>query len=144
MPKIEASVVIDRPVADVYAYVQDASNATLFTHDLVVWEPLTEQRSGVGARIRAGAKVGPATQESTVEIVRDDKDAAIAWESRSGFQQDGCYLFEPAGKRTKVTFKLDLTLPGGIAGRMLGKAVEPVARQNITKTLENLKAILED
>lgn len=38
---------------------------------------------------------------------------------------------------------MQFDLPGGIAGRMLGKTIEPFAKQNVAKTLKNLKRELE-
>jgi len=136
-------VLIDRPVADVFAYVEDWTHATDYTQSLMVWEPLGEVVDGVGARFRGVMRVGPTAQESMLEIVRRELDTEIAWESRSGFGQKGEYTFEAVDGGTRVGFAMDLTLPGGLAGRMLGAVIGPFAQENTATTLANLKRILE-
>ena len=143
MPAVSASIVIDAPVTDVFGYVDDWANTTKYTHDLVGWEPVGDRTHGLGATFAARMKMGPATQSSTLEITRWEQDAVIGWEPRDGFDQRGGYTFTDLGGRTEVRLELDIRLPGGIAGRVLGKTIEPAARHNVTKTLENLKQILE-
>ncbi|HVF20525.1 MAG TPA: SRPBCC family protein [Mycobacteriales bacterium] len=143
MPRVASSIVIDRPVAEVFAYLGDWTHATEFTESLVSWRPLSDVKDAVGAQFAAAMRIGPTTQKSTVEIVRREAGAEIAWESRAGFQQRGSYRFEPAGSGTRVDFVMEVTLPGGPAGRLLGRIVEPFARDNTAKTLDNLKRILE-
>ncbi len=144
MPTVEAGIVIHRPLADVFAYVEEWSNATEFTESLVSWQPVSDVVDGVGAQFHAVMRVGPTTQESTLEIVRREQDAEIAWESLSGFEQKGGYVFAAHPDGTEVTFRMELTLPGGIAGRLLGRVIEPFAKQNTAATLGNLKRVLED
>jgi uncharacterized membrane protein len=141
MGSAKASAVIDAPPSDVFAYVDDWRNVQGFTQDLTVWEPVGDVTQGIGARFHAAMRTGPMTQESTLEITRWEKDAAIGWEPLSGLKQSGLYTFVAAEGGTQVTLQIDLQLPGGIAGRLLGKTVEPALRANVAKTLENLKQV---
>ena len=143
VPRVSSSVVIDRPVAEVFAYVEDWTHAADFTESLVRWEPMSEATAGVGARFTAAMRVGPTTQESTIEIVRRTQDEEIAWESRSGFEQKGAYRFSAVGAGTRVDFEMDVTVPGGIAGRLLVPIIDSFARANTAATLAKLKRILE-
>ena len=143
MATMKASTTIDRPLSAVFAYVDDWSNAAAFTQDLLSWEPLSEQTKGVGSRFKARMKVGPTTQETSLEITRWEQDAAIGWEPRGGLNQQGLYLFADHDGATEVTLTVELTLPGGIAGRLLGKTIEPFARLNVAATMSNLKRVLE-
>ncbi|MDQ6650050.1 MAG: SRPBCC family protein [Actinomycetota bacterium] len=144
MPTASAGVVVDAPRQAVFAYVNEWSHATEYTHDLVKWLPLTEQKAGLGARFDAAMKMGPTTQQSTLEITRWEQDAAIGWEPRDGFSQRGLYEFADGAGGTAVTLTIEFDLPGGLAGRLLGKTIEPVARQNVAKTVEKLKRAVEE
>lgn len=140
---VSASTTIAAPISDVFAYVDKWENALKFTEGLTKWEPAGEITHGLNSSFAAALKLGPTNQESVLLITKWEEDMIIAWEPQSGFQQSGAYEFEPAGAGTKVTFTLDITLPGGIAGRLLGKTVEPVAKITVSKSLSNLKSILE-
>lgn len=143
MPRVESSVLIARPVGEVFGYVEEWTHAAEFTENLLSWQPTSERTDGVGATFAATMRIGPTTQRSTLEIVRREVDAEIAWESRAGFEQQGAYTFAAEGGGTRVGFVLDVTLPGGIAGRLIGKVMESFARDNTATTLANLKRILE-
>lgn len=143
MGSVRASAVINAPVSEVFAYVDDWRNVQGFTQDLTVWEPVGKVTHGVGAVFHAAMRTGPMTQESTLEITRWEQDAAIGWEPRDGLKQTGLYTFTAAGAATEVTLAIDVQLPGGIAGRLLGKTIEPMLRINVAKTLENLKAVFD-
>ena len=143
MGSARASAVIRGPLSDVFDYVDDWRNVQGFTQDLTVWEPVGEATHGVGARFHAAMRMGPMTQESTLEITRWEKDAAIGWEPVSGLKQEGLYTFVGVEGGTEVSLQIDLHLPGGIAGRVLGKTLEPALRTNVAKTLENLKRVFE-
>ena len=144
MPRVESSVFIARPVGEVFAYVEEWSHAADFTESLLTWQPLSDRTDGVGAMFAATMRIGPTTQTSTLEIVRREEDAEIAWESRAGFEQAGAYTFAAEGAGTRVGFVMDVTLPGGLAGQVLGTLAGPFARANTAATLANLKRILED
>lgn len=143
MPTARASTTIDVPVRAAFTYVDDWTNASVFTQDLIRWEPAGDQTAGLGASFHAALKLGPTTQESTLEITSYEQDAVIGWEPRDGFPQRGTYTFAPSGDGTQVSLEISFDLPGGIAGRILGKTIEPAAKQNVTKTLANLKRELE-
>ena len=144
MARVHASITIDRPVADVFAYVDDYRNATSFTADLLSWEPITQQTDGVGARFEVAMRMGPSTQRATIEITGWRRNSLIAWDPVAGFDSGGSYTFKKRGaSRTEVTFDVWFNPPGGVAGRMLGRVIEPIARQDARKSVENLKGILE-
>jgi uncharacterized membrane protein len=143
MPKARATITIEAPVDTVFAYVNEWTNAQKFTQDLVKWEPVGDNTTGLGAQFRAAMKMGPTTQESTLEITQHEPGSRLGWEPRDGFSQRGLYTFASTGDGTEVSFEVSFDLPGGLAGRTLGKVIEPVAKQNVGKTLKNLKREVE-
>ena len=141
MGSAKATAVINAPLSDVFGYVDDWRNVQGFTQDLTGWEPVGDVTHGLGAKFHAAMRTGPMTQESTLEITRWEKDAAIGWEPRGGLKQAGGYTFVDVEGGTQVTLQIDLELPGGIAGKLLGKTIEPALRSNVSKTLENLTEV---
>ena len=143
MPRVQATTLIQAPVDQVFAYVNDYRNSTKFTSDLLRWDPVTDKTDGLGARFEAAMKMGPTTQQATLEITGWKRNALIAWDPIAGFDSGGRYTFKREGTSTRVTFEVYFNPPGGVAGRMLGKIIEPIARQDAQKSVDNLKRNIE-
>jgi hypothetical protein len=84
-------------------------------------------------------KAGPTTLTSVVDISTWLENKAIGWDSNEGFKQIGMWAFKPKGDKTQVTFDMEYEFGGGIAGRLLGRAAEPIVRGNLQRSVETLK-----
>ena len=143
MGQISIRETIEAPVATVFAYVDDHRNTTKYMKDLVKWQPTTDVTHGRGAKFAVGMKAGPTTLNSVVDINAWTENKTIAWTSLEGFKQTGRWSFKAQGDRTDVTFDMEYEFGGGIAGRMLGRAAEPIVRGNLEASVRNLKSQTE-
>jgi uncharacterized membrane protein len=84
-------------------------------------------------------KAGPTTLTSVVDITTWSENKAIGWHSNQGFRQIGMWAFRPKGDKTQVTFDMEYEFGGGIAGKLLGRAAEPIVRGNLQRSVETLK-----
>jgi uncharacterized membrane protein len=139
MGRITIDMTINAPVATVFAYVDDYRNTTKYMKDLVKWQPTGRVTHGKGARFDVGMKAGPTTLSSVVDITTWLENKAIGWDSNEGFKQIGLWAFKPKGDKTQVTFDMEYEFGGGIAGRLLGRAAEPIVRGNLQRSVETLK-----
>jgi uncharacterized membrane protein len=139
MGRITIDMTINAPVATVFAYVDDYRNTTKYMKDLVKWQPTGKVTHGKGARFDVGMKAGPTTLTSVVDITTWLENKAIGWDSNEGFKQIGMWAFKPKGDKTQVTFDMEYEFGGGIAGRLLGRAAEPIVRGNLQRSVETLK-----
>ena len=139
MGHITIDTTINAPAATVFAYVDDYRNTTKYMKDLVKWQPTGKVTHGKGAQFNVGMKAGPTTLTSVVDITTWSENAAIGWRSREGFKQIGVWAFTASGDRTKVTFDMEYEFGGGIAGKLLGRAAEPIVRGNLQRSVETLK-----
>jgi uncharacterized membrane protein len=140
MGRITIDMTINAPVATVFAYVDDYRNTTKYMKDLVKWQPTGKVTHGKGAQFDVGMKAGPTTLTSVVDITTWTENRTIAWHSNEGFKQTGKWGFAPKGeKATSVTFDMEYEFGGGIAGRLLGRAAEPIVRGNLQRSMETLK-----
>ena len=130
---------VDAPVETVFAYVDDYRNTTRYMAGLTKWRPTTDVTHGKGSKFEVAMKAGPLTLGSIVDISTWSENKAIGWQSVEGFKQKGEWSFKRAGDRTEVTFTMDYELPGGIAGRMLSRAADPVVRSNLQRSVRQLK-----
>jgi uncharacterized membrane protein len=134
---------IAAPVASVFAYVDEHTNTTKYMKDLTTWAPVGAKTHGKGAKFSVAMKAGPMTLSSVVNITTWTENRAIGWTSVEGFKQTGKWTFEAGDEGTVATFDMDYELPGGLAGRMLSRAAEPIVRGNIEQSVRNLRAQVE-
>ena len=139
MGHITIDMTINAPVATVFAYVDDYRNTTKYMKDLVKWQPTGKVTHGKGAQFDVGMKAGPTTLTSVVDITTWTENKTIGWHSHEGFKQIGIWAFAPKGNATSVTFDMEYEFGGGIAGKLLGRAAEPIVRGNLQRSVETLK-----
>ena len=139
MGHITIDMTISAPVTTVFAYVDDYRNTTKYMKDLVKWQPTGKVTHGKGAQFDVGMKAGPTTLTSVVDITTWSENKAIGWHSNKGFRQIGMWAFKPKGDKTQVTFEMEYEFGGGIAGKLLGRAAEPIVRGNLQRSVETLK-----
>jgi uncharacterized membrane protein len=143
MGRITIDMTINAPVATVFAYVDDYRNTTKYMKDLVKWQPTSKVTHGKGAQFNVGMKAGPTTLTSVVDITTWTENKTIGWHSKEGFKQVGLWAFQPKGEKTRVTFDMEYEFGGGIAGKLLGRAAEPIVRGNLQRSVETLKVNTE-
>ena len=143
MGHITSTAEIAAPVEQVFAFVDDHRNTTKYMKDLTKWAPVGSKTHGKGARFEVAMKAGPMTLSSVVDITTWTENRAIGWRSSEGFKQTGAWTFKKAGTGTEATFDMEYELPGGIAGRMLSRAADPIVRGNIEQSVRALRAQVE-
>ena len=143
MGHITVTQTIRAPVDKVFAYVDDYRNTTNYMKDLVRWEPAGSTTHGKGSRFALAMKAGPLTVEGEVEITTWTDRKAIGWTTRKGFKQDGAWTFRSRGDSTEATFEVDYDFPGGIAGKVMARAAEPILKANLEASVRQLKELTE-
>jgi uncharacterized membrane protein len=143
MGRIKVTKAIKAPVHVVFGYVDDYGNTTKYMKDLTKWQPVGSQTHGKGSHFEVAMKAGPTHLDSSVEITSWTQDREIGWESRKGFKQTGTWSFKAVAGATEATFDMEYEFPGGIAGKLLSRAAEPIVRSNIERSVAALKAQTE-
>jgi hypothetical protein len=155
--KVENSVDIDRPVGEVFSFVDDFQNTTRYIVGMTQYKPTTSKTSGKGARFSMVKKTtGLPDIKSEVEIVEWEEDRRIAFKSISGFENSGAYSFSVKGGQTTVRLvnAFDVTTLLGGGGGFLGglkkaalgataSIAEGQARKDLTTSLDQLKRLVE-
>jgi uncharacterized membrane protein len=155
---VENSIEIDRPIAEVFAFVDDYRHVTRYIVGMTEYKPLTKKTSGKGSQFRFVKKTsGLPDIKSDVEITDWAKDKKITFKSIAGFENGGTYTFSTRGAGTLVklsnSYNLASLMGGGRGGIFggIGKAVGGVAskaaegqvRKDLTRSLESLRDLVE-
>lgn len=141
MPRVRRTVVIQRPIAEVFAFLADAENdhqwRTGVTEITRVGEP------GLGARYRQMiAGPGGMTIPADIEVTAYEPNSRIAFRTLLGpVRPRGEYLFRVLAEGTEVTFSLEADVTGLkkiLMGAMVQKTMDAEAAG-----LDRAKALLE-
>lgn len=141
MTKIKVEKVIVAPQQFVFDFISDFTNASQWVFGISKLDIVGEPKSGLGTVIDASIKLGPKTLHSVIELVDYQPPIAARTGHVSGFIFRSEWNFENIDdKSTRVIADLEYELPGGLAGRALGKVIEPfiaIAIHHSEATLSN-------
>ncbi|MET8773682.1 SRPBCC family protein [Nocardia sp. NPDC050713] len=122
-----------------FQYVNDYRNLPNFLHGIQSFTPIGEQTEGVGAVFDGHMKLGPASLHSRVEVIRWEENYAIGIKSIKGFEIVSTFLFHAKDDALcTVDAIIDFRVPGGLAGKALGKTIEPFVKIAVKHTTDNL------
>ncbi|WP_405159675.1 SRPBCC family protein [Nocardia sp. NBC_01499] len=122
-----------------FAYVNDYQNLPKFLYGVESFTPVGAQTVGVGATFDGHVKLGPASLKSRMQVVGWEENALIAVKSIKGFEIESTFLFHPKGDQLcTVDAIVEFRVGGGLAGRALGKTIEPFVKITVQHTTHNL------
>ena len=141
MPSGEHTVVINRPIGEVYAYVADKENDGEWRPAVV--EISTASGDGVGAVYHQRLK-GPGGKavDADIEITQLEPNRLVGFRAIEGpVRPEGRYEFTEEGGGTRVTFSMEAELKG--LKRLMTPMVTKAMRGELD-ALDNIKRVLEE
>jgi uncharacterized protein YndB with AHSA1/START domain len=141
---IESTVVIARPVDQVFASLLDLENAAYFDPDVQTVRKTTEGPIGPGTEFRFYERTPPFGRfhHTSVRYTAIEPNRRIAFTARVGeLAPSGGFLFEPVGPATRVTFRGEAN-PRGVM-RLFAPLVSRQGRKVWDKRLDDFKGWLE-
>ena len=142
MPHADYSVVIDRPVDEVYRYVADGTTAPTWRKSCLDVRLVSGSPATVGARYEQGLRGPRGRIAGDYEITEAVPDRVLAFQVVAGpARPGGRYEFAPSGSGTRVTFSLDWE-PHGIRERLMSPMVARTMPGEV-RALDELKRLLE-
>jgi uncharacterized membrane protein len=139
--KVEKSVTIDRPAAELYSFWRNFENLPRFMNHLESVQVTGGDRSHWVAKAPAGMTV-----EWDAEVYNEKENELIAWRTLEGSQVSsaGSVRFEPApsgGTVVRVSLKYDP--PGGKLGSLVARLFGENPEQQIDEDLGRFKQLME-
>jgi uncharacterized membrane protein len=139
--KVERSVVVSRPVQEVYQFWRNFENLPRFMDHLESVTVLDENRSHWVAKAPADMRV-----EWDATIHNEIENELIAWRSLPGADVNnaGSVHFTPAGEgRTEVRVVLSYEPPAGKLGAAVAKLLGEEPSQQVDDDLRRFKQVME-
>jgi polyketide cyclase/dehydrase/lipid transport protein len=132
------------PLDIAFAYLDNYRTATEWMFGLAKFEPVGGTDHGLGAVFEGTFQIKPVKLSSTVRVAAWEQDKVIAFESIKGFKNWSTWRFSADGPvRTTIEVTFSYVLPGGLAGRAMGKALEPIASLSVRHSDEALRREIE-
>lgn len=142
--RLEASVLIDKPVEDVFAFLNTPQNHPRFVPGMIEFRTTTPGPLGqVGTTVQGVRRFLGGKMLLPYEITEYEPNSRLAMKGIMGpiHFNDG-YVLEAAGRSTtRVNFWLELTLTGLM--KLADPIMKVVGRTHAQETLDNLKRALE-
>lgn len=142
MIELSSSVLINRPIDEVFTYVAEANNWSNWMSELVEVKNKSADPVGKGTKFSAVASILGRRVETIQEVSKYEPNSKFAVKSSSGpVENEDEFTFEPVAGGTKIT----RTAQGEIAGFL--KMAEPLVTRMLNRQFEtnfaNLKDLLE-
>ena len=142
MTRLMTSVVINRPIEEVFAFMTDFENMSQWMSELVEAKQTSEGPVGVGTTASAVATPLGRRAESTQEVAEYEPNSTFAWKSTSGpVASEDSYRFESVEGGTKVTRVVEAEMAGFF--RLAEPLVVRMMRRQFEANFANLKDLLE-
>ncbi|KRD10370.1 cyclase [Flavobacterium sp. Root901] len=139
---IRINSVINKPVSEVYAFWRNLENLPKFMNHLDSVRSLSSTVSEWTAKGPAG--IGSLTWKA--EIVKDEKDQLLSWNSIEGstIKNAGKVVFKPKGNATELDVTISYHAPLGVAGESAAKFLNPYFEKLVKDDISNFKQYLEN
>ena len=142
MFRVEASVVINRPVEEVFAFVTNPENDPQWLSGMLESEQTSEGPKGVGTTEQGVAQIVGQRIEWTAEVTEYEPNKKVKHKVTAGpISAEQSQIFEPVEGGTRFT----LVLEGETGGffRLAEPIVIRILQRDLEANVANLKDILE-
>ncbi|WP_035985479.1 SRPBCC family protein [Leptolyngbya sp. KIOST-1] len=140
--RVEKTVTINRPAADLYAFWRNLGQLPTFMRHLRSVQVIDDRRSHWVANAPLGQEI-----EWDAVIVTDEPDHLIAWASAEDapVENSGFVRFQPAAgdRGTEVKVVMEYQPPGGLLAAAIAKLFGEEPEQQIGDELSRFKQLME-
>ena len=145
MLKVENSILIDKPVEQVWSFLTDFQNTPKWDIGVLETKQTSEGPAGLGTTFQNSGPFLGQTSVREYQVIEYEPNVKVKVKlltsSRSIQKADVCYTFEPAQEGTRLKFVGQIEFGG------LFKLLQPIIYQRAKKDgqgdLKNLKRLLE-
>jgi uncharacterized protein YndB with AHSA1/START domain len=137
----ENTVMIARPIDDVFAFLADFENIPKWNYAIVETRKVSQGAVGVGTIYQQVRSV-PSRSEESFEVTAYNPPRHLEIRGQLGpFPSRLSYALDAIAEGTRVTNSVELELRG--PGRLLGRVAVPRVRDAVAANLRKLKELLD-
>ena len=136
------SVVVHAPVEKVYEFLDDPRHLPEFWPSLIEVHDVHSLPNG-GHTNRWTYKMAGMRLEGTSEDVEHIANERIVRKTTGGVDSTQTWMIQPEGEDTKISFRVDYTVPVPVLGKLAEAAIVKVNEHEGDVTMANLKTLIE-
>ena len=141
MATFENTVMIGRPIEEVFGFLSDFENVPKWNYAISDTHKISEGPVGVGTMYQQVRSV-PSPSEEHFEVTVHNPPRHLEIRGQLGpFPSRLSYVLDAVPEGTRVTNTVELELRG--PGRLLGRIAVPRVRDAVAANLQKLKELLE-
>jgi len=143
MAKVERSILINASGDQIDVITQDGKRLAEWYAGVEKAEP-DDVYPNPGGKIIMTYKSGGAKFDITQTVLERIDGQSAKYQMEGMITGTNHWVFAPEGEGTRVTATFDYEMPGGVLGKLADKMiVERMNTENLEKSLENLKKLVE-
>lgn len=144
MAHLDCRGIIDVPIDFAFDYGADLRNAAEWVFGVSRVDLASDTPVGLGAVYTGNLTLGPITTRSTVEVTEWVPNSHVSVTSMSALPSRSTWRFRSLDEhKTELTVEIDYTLPGGVAGKVLGRTIEPFVQLAVQRSDTALRKTIE-
>ena len=141
MATFENTVMISRPIEEVFAFLSDFENVPIWNYTIIETHKVSEGPVGVGTIYQQVRSV-PSRSKERFEVTAYNPPRQLEIRGQLGpFPSRLAYALAAVPEGTRITYAVELELRG--PGRLLGRVAVPRVRDAVAANLHKLKELLE-
>ena len=141
MATFENTVMISRPIEEVFAFLSDFENVPTWNYAIIETHKISEGPVGVGTIYQQVRSV-PSHSKERFEVTAYNPPRQLEIRGQLGpFPSRLAYALAAVPEGTRITNAVELELRG--PGRLLGRVAVPRVRDAVAANLHKLKELLE-
>jgi uncharacterized membrane protein len=145
MLTVDETIMIDRPRKEVWDYLLDPGNQTVWQSNLTEFDADWENEPAIGDRFRAEGKVAGRRIQWTAKVTDISRAESWAFESEDApFPFSFRWTVDDTDAGTRVSVHGESPGFSGFFGKLAEPLVIRMFSRDLQANLENLKAILEE
>ena len=142
MIDVEKSIIIQRPVEEVFNYVSNLTHSAEWQNGLTEVRQITDKPLGVGTQYALVRTFMGRKMEANNEITEFTPDVKVAFKTISGpIPLEASYQFETAEQGTKFTSKIEMQPKGFVS--LAEPLISASLQRDVEANLNVLKNMLE-
>lgn len=144
MSKASSSIIINKPVEEVFSYTASPVNGPAFIPNLSENTNVFPEEGAVGQSFNWRFNMAGVDLRGQAKVTEFEKNKKVTIETTGDSETTWIYSFEAENGATKVSVDIDYEVSEGVVQKMVDKMlVEKLNQRTAEQMLENLRTILE-
>lgn len=145
LTKVGSSILINKPIEEVFDYTADPHNGPAFIPNLMENTNINPEKPGVGQTFNWRYNLAGVDLTGNGEGTKYERPHLAEIKTTGGGQSTWTYKFDEENGGTRVTIEVDYELPEGILKKVTNPSViDKLTQHSAEEMLKNLKVILEE